>query len=515
MEIFKTMEELVLKLGNAEKSNIIYGAGIRGERLLNFLKSKHIPIGGFIESEKRFNREIDGISVRSLDEVLDCYELESLNIILSASETIRTDMKAELGKRGVETFYEISEWVYDRILGELLAIRARNTAPIDRNYLEGKIIGYLSTEYVGVGYSEKRLVIDKINGVSYRELPREIYKFSYTDTGIEQDMKRYHWMMSAVYCPCDYTPNVDFIHTFNTVCDTDLPWCASFESRMPRVYDPQTKVERDLYLRLIDCMKRSNCKALYPISEHAYKMQENQLKNYLPAKDVNFLMQKTKVLYPPQEILITEDEFEEKHNTDEVHFIFIGRSFFVKGGREMVQALLKFEGKTKFKLTLISSMLYNDYYTHTSYDEMIRLRNLIQEKEWINYYDHLSNEEVLNKCKTATIGLLPSMADSFGYAVLEMQASGCPVVTTNARALAEINNEECGWICKLPVDELGWCTEHDSWSELLQQELEECFEDIFNAPKSVKEKGKKALMRIRKIHSPYLYQEELRKILYE
>lgn len=68
-------------------------------------------------------------------------------------------------------------------------------------------------------------------------------------------------------------------------------------------------------------------------------------------------------------------------------------------------------------------MLYNDYYTHTSYDEMIRLRNLIQEKDWIDYYDHLSNEEVLNKCKTATVGLLPSMADSFGYAVLEMQAA--------------------------------------------------------------------------------------------
>ena len=72
-------------------------------------------------------------------------ELEHLNIIIAASEIICTDMKAELRKRGIDSFYEISEWVYDRILGELLIIRARNTAPIDRKYLDGKIVGYLST----------------------------------------------------------------------------------------------------------------------------------------------------------------------------------------------------------------------------------------------------------------------------------------------------------------------------------------------------------------------------------
>lgn len=327
METFKTIEELVLKLHNTENSNIIYGAGIRGGRLWEFLRNKSIPVLAFMKTEKKLKREIDGLPVISLDEMVDDYELEHLNIIIAASEIICTDMKAELRKRGIDSFYEISEWVYDRILGELLIIRARNTAPIDRKYLDGKIVGYLSTEYVGVGYSEKRLVINKIDGISYRELPRETYKFSNTDAGIEQDMKLYHWMIPAVYCPCDYAPDVDFIHTFNTVCDTDLPWCASFESGMPRMYAPETKVEKDFYLRLIDCMKRSNCRALYPISEHAYKMQKKQLKNCLPAEDVNSLMQKTKVLYPPQEILITEDEFEEKHNTDEVHFIFIGRTF--------------------------------------------------------------------------------------------------------------------------------------------------------------------------------------------
>ena len=45
------------------------------------------------------------------------------------------------------------------------------------------------------------------------------------------------------------------------------------------------------------------------------------------------------------------------------------------------------------------------------------------------------------------VGLLPTWAESYGYSVLEMQACGLPVVTTNIRALPETN--VCGWKVKL------------------------------------------------------------------
>lgn len=224
-------------------------------------------------------------------------------------------------------------------------------------------------------------------------------------------------------------------------------------------------------------------------------------------------MNKTKVLHPPQNILITEEEFRKKQNAQEIHFLFIGRDFFIKGGREMLEVLAEFEGKYCFDLTLISSLQYGDYFTKTSYEEMCRCKRIIQEKPWIHYYESLPNEEVLAKCKDATVGLLPSLADTYGYAVLEMQAAGCPVITTNVRAFPETNNEECGWICRLPVDELGICMEQDAeiWSEILRKELRRCFQEIFDAPEKVCEKGMKALERIRRMHDPYKYQKELRK----
>lgn len=107
------------------------------------------------------------------------------------------------------------------------------------------------------------------------------------------------------------------------------------------------------------------------------------------------------------------------------------------------------------------------------------------------------------------------MADTYGYAVLEMQAAGCPVVTTNIRAFPELNNNECGWICNIPVDENGMCSEHnmEMLSEILKSELRKVFEDIFRNPEQIKEKGKRALQRIADMHSPIRYAECIKEMM--
>ncbi|CAH0495758.1 glycosyltransferase [Novosphingobium sp. CECT 9465] len=75
--------------------------------------------------------------------------------------------------------------------------------------------------------------------------------------------------------------------------------------------------------------------------------------------------------------------------------------------------------------------------------------------EWISYHSHMSNTQVLETMRSAHVGMLPTYADTYGYAVLEMQAAGCPVITTNVRALPEINSEEKGWVIKVPRNALG------------------------------------------------------------
>lgn len=43
----------------------------------------------------------------------------------------------------------------------------------------------------------------------------------------------------------------------------------------------------------------------------------------------------------------------------------------MKCGRELIQVLSEFEDLYDFKLTLISSLICDDYFTHTSYEEMV------------------------------------------------------------------------------------------------------------------------------------------------
>ena len=227
------------------------------------------------------------------------------------------------------------------------------------------------------------------------------------------------------------------------------------------------------------------------------------------------VMNKTSILHPPQPILISEKAFYEKHEKNEINFVFLGSTFFMKGGREVIQALEHFEDKYNFKLTLISSLQPNDWFTHAKWEEKDKWQEIIRQKSWIEHYPGLPNKEALEKCKEATIGLFPSFGDTYGYALLEMQACGCPVVSTNVRAFAETNNNECGWVCELPVNEHGTCNSADleSLSNILVEKLESVFEDIFAHPNQIVKKGEAALERIRAMHDPEQYSNVIRSII--
>lgn len=474
-----------------------------GGVVCRLMKSKNIPISAFVETEKS-KQEKDGIPVYCLDDFLKGESPSSFNIILAVGKENRIHMQEELEKRSL-FFYCISDILYCEMVREIAKIEVKKLSLVNKKRDSKKVVGYLATDYMGAKYPYERLVINKIEEAFYLELPWETYGISYIQSGKNENIAGYKQLVEAAYCPDKYLPKVDIIHTFNTVCDTDKFWCVSFETHVPRMY---FKAAEEYYLHLIECMKRPNCIAMYPISEMAYKIQKHELQQHLSIEDVEVLMKKTKVLYPPQNILVTEEEFEVKHNARIPHFIFIGKTFFGKGGREIIKTLCELEHDYEFKLTLISAFKKDDF-TNISEEEVIRYRKLVQEKSWIDYYETLPNKMVLEKCKIATVGLLPSVKETFGYAVLEMQAAGCPVVTTNIRAFPETNNEECGWVCKVPINEFGFCVAHEDWSELLRNELRKCFCDILEHPEKIREKGRKALKRIQRVHNPREYQKEL------
>lgn len=530
MRVVKTLEEFVVL--NHKKHAIIYGAGWGGRTVYRYMKAKGLSVEAFaVTDAAEAGKSLWGVPVYCIEDVSALSSKRDMQFILAVTRQNQPSMEEELNRRGIGCYLILSDALLyvmcreekRRIAREAQAAQksaARGACQVkDPTKREeektGKTVGYLVPGYLDTDYAEERLIVGKIKGAAYIPMPKETFALPCIGTRYEEDLELHRKLSEACYCPEEYVPEVEVIHTFNAVCKTDKPWCASFETSMPRVW-PGTEEEDEYFYYLAEYMKKPNCKRLYALSQNAYEIQESILSSKLASEDVGLIMKKTEVLHPPQKVLVSEKEFEQKHRMKKIHFIFIGGAFFIKGGRELLQVLSEFENLYDFKLTLISSLLYNDYFTHTPYEEMAEYRDMIRRKAWIDYYETLPNEKVLEKCREAHVGLLPSVADTYGYSVLEMQAAGCPVVTTNVRALPEINNEECGWICRLPVNRLGFCEMGGAgdWPHILREELRKSFQEIFDSPEKIQRKGKTALERVRRMHDPDRYQEKLQMDLF-
>lgn len=333
------------------------------------------------------------------------------------------------------------------------------------------------------------------------------------------------WNLHAVYRPL-VRPGADILHTFNAVCDSDTPWVCTFETAVPRTEQTVTRQwmngsqKADRFTKkTFRLLAKDSCKALISLSESSRQIQLELMEAYDIA-DRDIIAEKIVVLPPPQERLITDSQIEEKYRTvnDCVEFIFVGGDFFRKGGAQIIDSLSRLAGDgRRFHLTLISTLNYGDYASHTSAEDMQRYREIIDSADWITYYDRLPNPQVLELCKKAHVGLLPTLADTYGYSVLEMQACGCPVVTTDVRALPEMNNEQCGYICTVPKHrstEAKFDTEKDL--EMLKKSISDGLDSIFTQilakPSQLTAKAFHAAARIDAEHSPEQYAQRLTEI---
>lgn len=495
---------------------IVYGAGLAGKIVQRFLTDREICVEAFATTICEEKMVVNGLPVYGLEDVVS--KGEAPFIIVAVMKITQPDLLKNLEERNFTNYIVASEAIIYEMRNAVRAKEAEQ-ARFDRlkaepdNDLDKQSVGYLNPGYMDTNYAEHRLIIDKIEGMKYVKLPKELITVPCAGTEYENKIEEYIMRVEACYCPKEYIPEVSYIHTFNVICKTDLDWCVSFETLLPRLPHMDDNSHRDM---LIECMKKPNCKAMFALCENAYRFQEKCLQSYLSQDDVELLMQKTHVLHAPQATLVSAEDVERRgRDLSRIDLIFIGRDFFTKGGKQLINVLSRMENKYNFKLTLISSMKYNDYFTKSSYEDMVKYKEIIMQKEWIDYYEFLPNEKVLELCKQAMVGLLPSIAETYGYVVLEMQAAGCPVITTNIRAFPELNNNECGWLCNIPVDENGMCNEHDmqKLSPILEKELERVFEDIFRHPEQIKEKGKLALQRIRDMHDPGRYAERIKDIM--
>lgn len=311
---------------------------------------------------------------------------------------------------------------------------------------------------------------------------------------INHRMLNLHWAPSR--------GGVDLLHLLNGIHLGKQPWLTTYETYLPRwgAYG---------YGRLewgLKYLARPNCHRLIALSECAVEIQAQFLDDYPRHRQA--ILDKIEVVSPPQTLQV-QDYREKSLNPDRIEFTIVGADFFRKGGLEILRACDRLlQRNTPLRLNIVSRMQYGDYATQTGPESLEEAQAIIaRHPEGIHFHDALPNAEVLELFRRTHVGLLPTWADTYGFSVLEAQAAACPVITTDLRALPEINGTDRGWIIPVEKDSrrnaiLDTEAQRKKFSDRLTDELEAMMENIVANPSEITTKGTAALNYVREQHDP-------------
>ncbi|MGE1564133.1 glycosyltransferase [Pantoea septica] len=310
------------------------------------------------------------------------------------------------------------------------------------------------------------------------------------------------------------------IHLFNEVAQTRQRWIATFETELPRVLPVPgvPKLASPALKKALRLVAAPQCVAIVAMSEAARQIQLKLLEAF--PDEAAAIIPKMHKLHPPQPVL-----YDGPRDTPDkkLIFTFVGNEFYRKGGAEVVLAFseLAEEGVINADTVEvnITGDLNNRYnIAHGKYqDEAAFYSKIEQSLTRYNIFTHATsrpNSELIALFKRAHVGLLPSWQDTYGFSVLEMQACGCPVITTNVRALPEINPDAAGWTLACPLNamfELTVASVEDKIAlrRLMVAQLKAQVLAILADRASVLSRSQNALRRIETHHNPARFKESL------
>ncbi|MCX6654511.1 MAG: glycosyltransferase family 4 protein [Candidatus Bathyarchaeota archaeon] len=322
---------------------------------------------------------------------------------------------------------------------------------------------------------------------------------------------------------------VDIMHFFNTISFGRTPWITTFETIVPRfsitlkchhgrTADYSPLIHEKQIQGALEALSNDSCKKLIALSECNLNMQKQLLRHFPQYRSE--VENKLIHLHPPQEVFFDSYESKNLDLDGQISFAFVGRDFFRKGGMEILETFrdLRKNNGYNLRLTVVSSLSMSDYATNEIEEDVEAARDIIQtNNDWIDYYHSLPSQRVLELMRRSHIGLLPTYADTYGYSTLEFQASGCPVISTDVRALPEINNNEIGWLIKIPKNYLGeaiYTNKEDRLQigDAIKEGLERAVSEIFANRSVIIQKANAALERVRNQHSPEEYSRRIAEI---
>jgi len=368
-------------------------------------------------------------------------------------------------------------------------------------------------------YPEVRNIIGRVEGASYhlcRDYFSLVRRFGSLLGGASASDRFFDHQFQFQ----DFGLNrVDCLHLFNGINYSSTPWVTTYETLIPRFrhvlmnHGSDTDRVRSCRktVKAVSLLASEPCKALIALSDSARQIQGRFLEHFPEFKGT--IEAKTVVLHPPQKPLVdtSEDLAFPHENNGRVTFMLVGHHFFRKGGMEVIDALaeIRQKGSKSLRLIIVSRLQPDSYASSSNEEDVKRVRSVIEKNgDWIEHHEMLTPDGVLEKMRTCDVGLLPSYAETYGYSVLEFQACGRPVITTDIRAFPEVNSNERGWLIPVNKREIGgeayFRSDRDraALSAAIKNGLVNAFEGILANPDQIRRKGTRALDHILSDHSP-------------
>lgn len=309
------------------------------------------------------------------------------------------------------------------------------------------------------------------------------------------------------------------VHTFNAVVLGHRPWVVTYETSLPRQGGLPDRVVAWAWRELA----RPRCRAMLSLSEcSAVRLRAELLENRAGVDPAvaEAIDRKLSVLHPPQPVWADlPAKLALMDWNGPLRLAMVGHDFYRKGGLEVLLALdhLAATGRD-IRLSIAGKMNAGDYASRAGEAEIRQAEEIMgRHPERVERLGSVAPERVREVLRGCHLLCLPTWGDTYGYSVLEGQASGCAAVTTNLRALPEINHDGCGWVIEVPRlvhgdGDLDSAAKRARFRTLLVEGLVRVLREAHDDRNQLRHKAEASLARIRTQHDPAAHAARLLEI---
>jgi glycosyltransferase involved in cell wall biosynthesis len=232
--------------------------------------------------------------------------------------------------------------------------------------------------------------------------------------------------------------NADLIHsTAGKLILNNTPWIVDVESIGNFVQFRYNMLKSENYTKkILGLLTSKYCKKILP---HCIAGQKS-ITTFFKSEAIE---NKMEVVYPARSA--SKIDRTKKRKNEKIEILFVGKTFYEKGGKEVLDVFEALKTKYDLNLTMISNApqeIFNRYKNIPG----IRI-----------FHPKFRYDDLMNFFLNADIFLYPTYMDTFGIVFLEAMNYRLPIVTTKIFAVPElVDNGKSGFLIDSPI---SW---HDS-----------------------------------------------------